>query len=206
LGKSGKRDGEQTMSKGSWQRLDARRTVESVLGLDIRSLHREGLRPGNRALVGWFGGWGDASVRVEYIDPDHVCIASLRDGQVVLEQVTLERTTCNYGGHRPWWNCPDCGRRCALLYLVGEHFRCRCCGELTYRTSQLSPWARTARKSVGLGRRMGWEIGSTRLTKPSGMHGRTFERRVAEYASACQTAFGPPRPAFEPDNASEREA
>jgi hypothetical protein len=63
------------MSRGTWPRWDARRTVESVLDLDVRVLHREGLRPGCRSVITWSGGWGKAAVGVEFFDKDSVLIS-----------------------------------------------------------------------------------------------------------------------------------
>jgi len=186
------------MSKGAWQRHDARRTVESVLDLDIRELHRAGLIPGKTLEVTWSRGWSASSVAVSLIDFDNARIISRSpNGRPFSEPVALERTACNYGGARPWWLCPDCGRRCALLYLVGERFRCRCCGELTYTTSQSSRWIRSTRKSIKLGRRIGVEAGARRVFKPPGMHWRTFERLVAEYTAAAVTASEAMRPTLE---------
>lgn len=31
-------------------------------------------------------------------------------------EVPLERTPCHFGGSRPWFRCPACKRRCAIIY------------------------------------------------------------------------------------------
>jgi hypothetical protein len=44
----------------------------------------------------------------------------------------MEWTFCNFGGERPWWTCPHCGRRCAIVYARGPWpFMCRLCANLT---------------------------------------------------------------------------
>ncbi len=87
------------------------RTVEHFPSLDIRALYREGLRTGT-----WSLGWG-GTVRVDIIKED-IARVSCSIGRPAFEDVELDHTACNYGGERPWWLCPECGRRCAVLYLV----------------------------------------------------------------------------------------
>jgi ribosomal protein S27E len=43
---------------------------------------------------------------------------------------------------RWWWECPDCGRRCAVLFYIpaASRFTCRMCGSVTYSSQQeMSP-------------------------------------------------------------------
>ena len=37
-------------------------------------------------------------------------------------QVSLCKTPCNYGGHRYWFICPECKRRCGTYFLRGNGF------------------------------------------------------------------------------------
>ena len=39
---------------------------------------------------------------------------------------------------RWWWKCPDCGRRCGVLFLIPSTglFTCRKCGQVTYESQQ----------------------------------------------------------------------
>jgi hypothetical protein len=55
------------------------------------------------------------------------------------ETIALTDTTEPFfGGLRFWWLCPECGRRCGILYLPPKrtYFKCRLCHRLTYRSSQ----------------------------------------------------------------------
>ncbi len=88
-----------------------RRTVEHFPSLDLRELYRDGLQA--RA---WSSGCGSGVVRVDLIDQGTARI-SYSIGYPAFEDVALDRTDCNYGGSRPWWLCPQCERRCAILYL-----------------------------------------------------------------------------------------
>lgn len=46
--------------------------------------------------------------------------------------VALGVSRSAFGGVRPWFLCPACGRRVRFLYLVREVFRCRACHDLTF--------------------------------------------------------------------------
>ena len=54
--------------------------------------------------------------------------------------IALIRTACRYGGWRYWLVCPDCGRRCLIVYRPGGYglsgFACRECHHLTYESAQ----------------------------------------------------------------------
>jgi len=52
--------------------------------------------------------------------------------------VYLDTTPCNYGGKRWWFICPECHRRCRILYKPSDeiYFACRICHNLTYESQQ----------------------------------------------------------------------
>jgi hypothetical protein len=178
------------MPRGDWQRPDARRTVESVLDLDIRPLARgwlPDLGPRHVSVTWTRGPWRN-SVTVALVNGTDGLVMYSAEGQPVTERVRLDSTPCQYGGERFWWLCPSCNRRSALLYLRSERFECRSCSKLTYTTSQASRWTRSARKSVELGRRIGVQVGTGYAVKPRGMHWRTFWRLHAEYHAASLAA------------------
>jgi len=57
--------------------------------------------------------------------------------------VSIVRTPSEVGGERVWFMCPWCYRKVRKLYLSpqGEHFRCRICHNLSYRSqTRLAPW------------------------------------------------------------------
>ena len=51
-------------------------------------------------------------------------------------EVSLVTTSCNFGGVRYWFACPECSKRVGGLYLApGErYFMCRKCNKLTYHS------------------------------------------------------------------------
>ncbi|MEP6988369.1 MAG: hypothetical protein ABI970_22385 [Chloroflexota bacterium] len=50
--------------------------------------------------------------------------------------IRISSTDCNYGGVRYWFHCPRCYKRVSNLHLLGGHFACRKCHDLTYTSSQ----------------------------------------------------------------------
>ncbi len=55
-------------------------------------------------------------------------------GRVVADLIPLTTLPCNYGGERPYFICPSCGRRREYLYLppFSERLLCRDCHGLSY--------------------------------------------------------------------------
>lgn len=53
--------------------------------------------------------------------------------------IPLTQTPCFFGGHRFWFECPQCGRRVAILYMPKSESRylCRYCYNLTYSSCQM---------------------------------------------------------------------
>ena len=56
------------------------------------------------------------------------------------QEIVLVGTIPNYGGVRWWWQCPQCDRRAARLYLPTgkDNFKCRLCYDLSYESAQNS--------------------------------------------------------------------
>ncbi len=110
------------------------------------------------------------------------------DGERVRERVALDRTQCNYGGDRPWFRCPGCRRRVALLY-GGPRFRCRQCHGLAYRSTREDALTRAFGRANDLARRAGGMAGIPGR-KPHGMHWRTYERLIERWEEAEERALG----------------
>lgn len=56
------------------------------------------------------------------------------------------------GGHRHWWSCPSCARRCDALYLPAgrERLGCRRCCGLSYRSQQVAGPVAVRKERPGL--------------------------------------------------------
>jgi len=161
---------------------------DSMLTADARDLHRAGV-----LVPGWRGGWcwyrngekrasitlevGASFVRLQYDVADH---QGGREGHDY--HVGLSWTGCNYGGSRPWFLCPCCGRRVAILY-GGAVFACRHCRGLAYEVQRETAGDRAIRRADAIRDRLGWQAGILNPDgwKPKGMHWRTFWRLKAEH-------------------------
>ena len=163
-------------------------TTDDYRRLDVRALHRaEMLAAGNAAMWSWSSrGVLRASVHVR-----------AEAGQLILNYsatsngerkdyrypVGLSWTPCRFGGERPWFLCPSCQRRVAILF-GGAVFACRHCYRLAYESQRERDYDRLAGRADKIRRRLGWPVGilnATPRTKPRGMHWRTFWRLTAEH-------------------------
>jgi len=55
-----------------------------------------------------------------------------------IQKVHVTKTSCHFGKHRYWFNCPSCNRRVGVLYRHSEYFVCRHCKDLTYLSRNIS--------------------------------------------------------------------
>ena len=144
--------------------------------IDIRQLHRSGHLDEVRRM-NWQ--WSDKSSMGIAVSKESVTFIyqyKNRDGaKVDVNQVVyLDWTRCHYGKARPWFGCPRCGRRVAILYFCILP-ACRACARLVYPSQSEDAlgrgWRRT-RKLEGL-----LAGGEDRPHgKPAGMRWATFER------------------------------
>jgi hypothetical protein len=153
--------------------------------LDIRRLQRDGLlRPGLAFLCqlmqnGERTASIDLRVDVERMTLSYRYLSPESEWRRVEQQVQLERTACNYGGHRAWFRCPadGCGRRVAILYCAGI-FACRRCHQLAYWSQRRSASEGAIRRAQAIRERLGGtgNMYSPFPAKPKGMHWRTYRR------------------------------
>ncbi len=137
-----------------------RRTTDDALPLDIRLLAKGGaLAPGFRpvtwtkgALTWTIGVWGGADgIVLDFrVGGD--------GGRRVRERVAVERTPCYMGGARPWFRCPGCARRVAILYGRCGPFRCRGCHDLAYPSTRKPAWVRQLRIADQLRAKLGADV------------------------------------------------
>ncbi|MCP4670715.1 MAG: hypothetical protein GY857_05360, partial [Desulfobacula sp.] len=77
----------------------------------------------------------------------------------VEQNVSFERTPCNYGGYRKWFLCPRCVKRVAILYGAGKYFFCRHCYQLTYDSCNSSHLQRIFDRANKLKEKLGGHAG-----------------------------------------------
>lgn len=186
------------MGSGRHWHYDTKCTTNEYRKLDVRRWAREGfLNAGN--AFGWR--WSQegetaASIRVK-VEIDAVRLiyrnrSNGNDWQDMNYRVRLDRTSCHYGGERPYFRCParGCGCRVAILY-GGKVFACRKCHDLAYPSQREDASERAARRCEKLRARLGWDGGifDDTYEKPNGMHWRTYEYLVREVESSSQASL-----------------
>ena len=169
--------------RGSGRRPDFGLRLEDLRSIDIRVLaRRKLLRPMTGFCWDWWRGderTGSMAVWVGHDEVTLTCCRRSTDGtwQDRREHVAIEHTPTNWRGRRPWFACPGCGRRCAILYDA-DRFICRECAGLSYASQSGQPMERALRRAQKIRERLG---GSANMTKPfpgrpKGMHHRTYKR------------------------------
>jgi hypothetical protein len=65
--------------------------------------------------------------------------------------VSIVRTACHYGGTRPWWLCPRCGDRRAVIYgSADSRFGCHGCMRLAFAFFELLGSSTRRGRKLGL--------------------------------------------------------
>ena len=159
--------------------------AESTLTLDIRSWKDVGIDNDVTLFELTWRGWGEPepqmiilkisdTVKLTYQVRQH----SNNELQERKQVVPLERTAPHYGGVRKWFQCPDCSRRCELLYFRFGHFACRLCQKIAYQSQSRDTIDRLTHKLQKL-------EAPLHAGRPKGMH-RTTAKRIVERALSIE--------------------
>ena len=175
----------------STRSISRKATTEACVQVDIRKLVRDGLlKPGAE------GSFSDRKSKYEVhivseqnrIRFQHgiTMLAGFR--RLVEDVVAIDWTGCHFGSARPWFLCPGCVKRVAILYgpkfkrdgsklpIRNRTLKCRQCHHLSY-PSQHEEWdRRMGRRAKKIWARIGGKYGN----KPKRMHWRTYDRLVDE--------------------------
>jgi len=161
---------------GNWVRTGVKPSSDLLRRLSISDLGiAVGLKhPGNLGRLRWtFKGDAVVTYRATYdgVEVHLHCVSGTHQ-----QSIRLASTSCNFGGKRLWFHCPDCGRRAAVVYLVSSRWSCRICGRVRYSCQLEVPAARLERRLLKVRRKLGvssnlWE---SPKSKPKGMHWKTY--------------------------------
>ena len=174
---------------GSGRRFQNRRgpSLEEIPHLDVRALKRGGLfdQSSSNGTIKWTNiGLTECALEYAYADSTlsiSYAVKTLQTAsETVSEHIFIDRTTCNYGGTRTWFSCPNCNARKAILYCASKRFLCRQCYGLNY-SSQNEVYAdRMIRKARKLRSKMGasMDLQQPISERPHGMYRATFERLI----------------------------
>lgn len=129
-------------------------------------------------------------------DTDELLFLDVRDlkrdgfidqGEEQLEGIApLAWTSCNFGGSRPWFVCPGCDQRAAILYWDEEEvpageLLCWRCLDLGYQSQREGPIERAKKRVEKARARLSSDGG-----RPKGMHHATFLKLTHEYLEALE--------------------
>jgi len=160
---------------GKWLRPQKKRVVEDCLDIDIRYLARVGLLYNitqKTFVLTWLhNGLETNQVKLSVLSGKITIHYQqfLQGENAYREQhVTIVYTPCHYGRQRPWFRCPNCIGRCAIIYLGDQGFHCRKCYQLPYRSQQICKLDQLISKRVTLEEKL--------FNSSKGLHYRTRER------------------------------
>lgn len=165
--------------------------------MDIRRLAKAGLLKAEN-VAGWqwtTGGRAHSSIQIQAeagaIILSYVYRHHSATPETVSQWVNLVTTPGTLGGHRPWFACPACGKRVAVIYGAGRLFACRQCKGLAYASQAERPDDRAARKANRIRKRLGWPAGILNPSggKPKGMHWHTYWRLQAKHDALAMVAL-----------------
>ena len=177
------------MGSGGWN-ARGRSTTGTALRLDVNVVrHRGCLAPGWSGPWAWTWSTGERStIGIEARDDGVTLDFNVRinggEPERIVQNVAVTWEPCRFGGERPFWLCPRCGRRVAVLYGV-RTFRCRTCNRLTYPSQRERDPDRAQRRADKIRRRLGGEPGLGQIPpRPPRMHRRTYRRLMEQVFEA----------------------
>ena len=167
--------------------------AEQLQRIDVRDWSRRKLLALERSFTwSWNrGGERTGSISVNVYPPNAVSLVYTATGNErawdINDRVRLIYKPCNFGGSRPWFECPRCTRQVAVLYLRAGRFACRHCQRVAYSSQAEDAVTRTWRQQ----RRIEETVGEN-WQRPSGMRQRTYARlldRLEDCQQKRDTAF-----------------
>jgi hypothetical protein len=171
------------MGSGGWNRT-GRSTTGTALRLDVGIVRRRGcLASGWSGLWAWTWTTGEkSSIGMNAHDHGVTLRFTVRtnggEPETIAQNIPVQWEACRFGGERPWWLCPLCGRRIAVLY-GRRAFACRDCNRLTYASQRENGPDRARRRANRIRQRLGGEPGLGQVPrKPPRMHHQTYERLI----------------------------
>jgi hypothetical protein len=172
------------MGSGGWRsRSRWRRTLEDLPCLDVvRWLRADVLVAGTmfeQGLRNQDGPCGTARVAMQSNSLACLLYTTTTPDTLVRIDVEVHWTDCRFGGRRPWFACPRCGRQSGKLYLL-KHWLCRHCCALPYRSQTLTPADRLLHRAAKLRQRPNATTLTSSLQRPAGMRHSRFVRIQAQ--------------------------
>lgn len=135
---------------------------------------------------------GNINYTCDMSDPEHAVLElrfivsrySTGEKTKHYQRIMLSYTVPNFGGKRWWMHCPRTGERVGKLYCPsgGELFASRKAYRVGYRSQRMTKRDAIFERLFGIQEKLGCERGwGNWISRPKGMHYRTFERYLDEY-------------------------
>ncbi len=158
--------------------------AENCLRLDVRDLARRQLLDGASFAWSWSNSvtgekLGSISVTTR---PEWATLSFSSGGLPVCQDIQVINTPCHFGGTRPWFLSPCCGRRVGVLYFRAGRFKCRTCGCVAYASQSQDDIGRSWLRQRKLEQRI-----ADNWSRPRGMHRANYER-IVNRIMACEHA------------------
>lgn len=178
-------------------RAGTKGSTGDMRSLDIRKMHRASLlKPGGSFNWQWErGGIVRAEISITMHQSTSVTLnyRSRSHGgewQDKRYEVMVDWTACHFGGTRPWWNCPCCGQRVAVLW-GGTTYACRHCQKINYESTRRAESDKPFDRANKLRKRLGWVPGVAHGMgeQPKGMHMTTYLRLLQQYTVQAQATL-----------------
>jgi hypothetical protein len=154
-----------------------RRKCEELLAIDIRQLRAiRRLCAGAAFTLQWSrAGESLGAVHIT-VDARGLEVSYGARQHKIEQRIDFTWTQCRFGGRRRWFACPNCARRCAILYGIDRtgRFSCRLCMGLAYSSESEGANDRQWRKQLKLEARLDNDGG-----KPKWIRWRTYSRICA---------------------------
>jgi hypothetical protein len=160
---------------------------EAFKSIDIRRIYRGGrLHAGNLFVLPWSKA-GKPCGQAYVVVADDAIIIVCSECVPVIKRLAISWTACHFGGRRPWFVCPHCGRRSAVIHIAGEYVACRRCLGLAYASQQEPVRQRGLHKARKIRASLG---GSANMMdrfpdRPKGVHRTTYKRLHAAHDQAA---------------------
>lgn len=169
---------------GSGRPSSGKATTQALKRIEICYLKRNGILSQIRSGQLTWSCNGEPSGFIHYTSTGNALHLEYRyrqgdgDWQPIRQTIHFTLTPCHFGGHRIWFICPHCSRRCGTLYAGGPRFLCRSCYRIPYHSQTIDRTGRMIHKLHKIADRIFDETG---YRKAKGMHWKTFERLLDHY-------------------------
>ena len=128
----------------------AKATTDDQKSIDIRVWKRTGLLSEGKRKQAWVNDDGTTEAISVETQPSRFvlrynAVEPSGKSEQIEDSISLGQTNGGRGWKRPWFLCPGCGKRVAILYQR-KYFRCRRCLGLVYSSQKVTPSQRALRR------------------------------------------------------------